>query len=89
MMTNTNISVNIERLVLDGISIPHHHRPLLQAAVEEELTRLLAAGGLSSSMMTGGAIPQMLARDIQLAGESDVSHLGQQIAQAVYSGIGR
>lgn len=84
-----NINVNIERLVLDGISIPHGQRPLLRAAVEEELTRLLAAGGLSSSMMMGGAVPYVPAGAIELSGESNITDLGRQVGRAVYGGLNR
>jgi hypothetical protein len=42
-----NISVHIERLVLDGLFVSHGQRPLLQAAVEAELTRLLTAATAS------------------------------------------
>ena len=85
-----NINVHIERLILDGLSIPHRQRPLLQAAVEAELAHLLAADGLASGLLAGGAVPRVPAGAIQLTGASDdPTHLGQQIAQAVYGGIGK
>jgi hypothetical protein len=84
-----NVNLHIERLILDGISIPHRQRPHLQAAVEMELTRLLAADGLAPNLLVGGAVPRVPAGAIQLTGESDPTYLGQQIAQAVYGGIGR
>ena len=83
-----NINVKIERLVLDGISVPHGQRPLLQAA-EEELARLLAADGLAPGLLAGNAVPYVPAGGIQLTGESDPTHLGQQIAQTVYRGLNR
>jgi hypothetical protein len=45
-----NINVNIERLVLEGVSVPPSQRPLLQAAVEAELAGLLTAEGLGSEL---------------------------------------
>ena len=84
-----NINVHIDRLILDGISISHYQRPLLQAAVEGELARLLAADGLATGLLAGGAMLHVPAGAIQLTGESDPANLGQQIAQAVYGGIGR
>ena len=84
-----NINVHIERLVLDGVSIPHSQRPILQAAVEAELARLLTANGLAHSWQMSGAVPNVPAEGIQLAGEGDPGHLGRQIAQSVYGGIGQ
>jgi len=83
-----NINVHIERLVLDGISISANQRPLLQAAIESELTRLLATNGLAPHLLSGGAMPHAPAGSMQLAADSKPTHLGQQIAQAVYGGIG-
>jgi len=34
MNDRPNIQIYIDRLILDGISVPHAQRPLLQAAVE-------------------------------------------------------
>jgi hypothetical protein len=83
-----NINVNIERLIFDGVSIPHAQRPLLQAAVEAELGRLLLKSGLASSLVEGGAVPSVNAGNIQLNNNSNYTQMGQQIAQAVYRGIG-
>ena len=83
-----NINVSIERLILDGLSLPHSQRPLVQAAVEAELARLLAADGLAPHLQRGGALPHIKGGNIQLTHHSDPNRLGQQIAQAVYGGIG-
>ncbi|MGH9836396.1 MAG: hypothetical protein ACREBD_03860 [Blastocatellia bacterium] len=82
------INISIERLILDGISIPHHQRPLLQSAVETELARLIEAGGISSNLMSGGATPGLEAGNMRLPGDGNPVQLGQRIAQAVYAGIG-
>jgi hypothetical protein len=84
-----NISLHIERLILDGIAVSPGEGPQLQAAVEVELARLLAEGGLSPALLGGGAVPSVRAGDIQLAGERDAVGLGRQIAGAAYEGIGR
>jgi hypothetical protein len=83
-----NINVNIERLILDGISVSHAQRPLLQAAVEAELGRLLAEGGLGTELRSGGAVPSVPATAIQLSPDGNPTQWGQQIAQSVYGGIG-
>lgn len=84
-----NINLHIERLVLDGIALERGHEPLLRAAVEAELARLLSTHGVAPGMMSGGAVPRLHAGDIQLSGESTSHQLGQQIARAVYGGIGK
>jgi hypothetical protein len=83
-----NININIERLILDGISIPHAQRPLLQAAVEAELGRLIAEGGVGESWRSGGAVPSVPVNPIQLAADGNYTQWGQQIARSVYGGIG-
>lgn len=83
-----NINVSIERLILEGIALPHSQRPIVQAAVETELARLLTADGLASLLMTGGTLPVIPGRSIQLSSDGNPGMLGQQIARAVYGGIG-
>ena len=84
-----NINLHIERLILDGLSLAHAERPALQSAVEAELARLLAEGGLSPTLEAGGARPSLPAGAVELAPGGDAAHLGAQIAQAVYQGMGR
>lgn len=88
-MNVRKINVHIDRLVLDGLSIPSHRQPLLRAAVETELGRLFAVNGLADHLRTNGAISHISASDIQLPEESSPGRLGQQIARAVYEGISR
>ena len=78
-----NINVHIERLILDGISMPHRERPLLQAAVEAELARLLAIDGVAPDLLTGDAIARMQGGGIQLTSEGGPGQLGRQIAQSL------
>lgn len=84
-----HINLHIERLVLDGISLLPNERPLLQTAVETELTRLLVSGGLSDALQSGGALCNVRTPGIQLATGGSPSRLGEQIAGAVYGGIGK
>jgi hypothetical protein len=79
-----NINVHIERLIMDGIPIPHRERPLLQAAVEAELARLLTNEGLAPHLLEGGAVPRLQGSNIQLAREGDSGQLGWQIAQSLH-----
>jgi hypothetical protein len=84
-----NINLHIERLVLDGVALSRGQESLLRAAVEAELTRLLSTHGVAQGLMSGGALPRLRAGEIQLSGESSAPQLGQQIARAVYGGLGR
>jgi hypothetical protein len=84
-----NITIHIERLILDGLPVATHQGPLVQAAVEAELARLVTADGLSPSLSGGGALASVRAGYLQLANDSNPNQLGQQIAQAVYGGIGQ
>ena len=84
-----NIDLHIERLILEGINLaPYEHRHL-QTAVEVELGRLLSAGGVNRELAGGIALPSLRAGDVQLGAGAGPVQLGQQIAQAVYGGIGR
>jgi hypothetical protein len=87
MNDRPNIQIYIDRLILDGISVPHSQRPLLQAAVEAELGRLLAEGGIGGEWRSGGAVPSLSTPAIQLSPDSNPTQWGHQIAQSVYRGI--
>jgi len=82
------ISVQIDRLVLEGIDVPYGQQPLLQQAFETELARLLAAGGPVPGLLSGGAVPSMPAEGIPLESENSATRLGVQIARSVYGGLG-
>jgi hypothetical protein len=82
-----NINVNIDRLILEGVSVPQAQRPLLQSSVEAELGRLLTEGGVGENWRSGGAVPSVSASPIQLAVDGNYTQWGQQIARSVYGGI--
>jgi hypothetical protein len=83
-----NLELHIDRLILDGISLSHAQRPLLQAAVEAELGRLLTKGGLGAEWRSSGAVPSVSTPAIQLSPDGNPTQWGHQIAQSVYQGIG-
>ena len=82
-----NINLHIERLVLEGVNIAPAQRYLLQSIVTNELTRMLASGGLSPSLVQGTSLSRISGEGIQLT-DNNSTHLGKQIAQSVYGGIG-
>jgi hypothetical protein len=84
-----NISLHIERLILDGLPVGHGQGSFVKAAVEAELARLLSANGLNQDFLSGGTIPSVKAESIQLKSDNNPSETGHRIAQAVYGGIGK
>ena len=79
-------NIHIERLILDGLSIPYHHQEKFRAAVETELGNLFT-NNLPENLMQCRALSGISAGDIQLTDESDPVVLGQQIGRAVYGGF--
>jgi hypothetical protein len=84
-----SITIHIDRLILDGMSVPHRQRPQLQAALEAELARLLDSGGLSIDLSTSGTLPAINGGEIHVQDGENPAQLGRRIAQAVYRGIGQ
>lgn len=82
-----DVTINIERLVLDGISITYQEQPLLQASIETELGRLIRDGGFGRGLNADCAMDSLSAGDIDLVDEKNHIDLGVQIARAVYSGL--
>ncbi len=81
-----NINIEIERLILEGVSIPRSQYPKLQAAIEAELGRLVTVNGLPGHLQGGGTIPKLPA-SLSLTNTSNPMQLGQEIAQAIYGGM--
>jgi hypothetical protein len=83
-----NISIHIERLILDGLPIAQRDRALVQTAVEEELVRLLVGGSLVVDLRTPGMLSRLTGSTLELTGDEEPRLLGKRIAQAIYGGIG-
>lgn len=83
-----NITLHIERMVLDGLNLKPGEREQVKAAVETELARLLTGGGLTAGLQLGGAMPSIRTDQMQIDVDANPSSLGQEIARAVYGGIG-
>jgi hypothetical protein len=82
-----NLTVHIERLVLDGVAVAPADRPLLQAALEAELGRLLAAGGPGRERWSPAAIPMRAAGPLRLPTDGAAGRLGAAIATAVHAAV--
>jgi hypothetical protein len=84
-MKPKNIELNIEELVLHGLSPGDRHR--IGEAVEQELTRLLADRGVPQSLERGGEIASVDGGAIEVATGSRAEAIGAQVARAVYGGL--
>jgi hypothetical protein len=87
-MKEQNITLHIERLILEGIYVSYSHRILVQSAIEGELARLLGSDGLAGELQSGAALRSVAGGDMQLSSDGNPHTLGRQIAHAVYQGIG-
>jgi hypothetical protein len=81
-----NVRLHIERLVLDGVPMPHRDRSRLLSAVESELARLFATRGVPHAAATGWATPAIDGGSIAPAAHA--ATFGRDVARAVYRGLG-
>lgn len=78
-----NVRLHIDRLVLEGVDVPH--RDALQLAVETELARLIGERGLGT-VQQSIAMPSV--RAPQINASSNSIRTGEAIAAAVHGAIG-
>jgi hypothetical protein len=83
-----SIHLHIERMVLEGVPLDGRQGPEVQASIERELARLLQGGGGTLPVSTSGRLAAVDGGAIRLAQSADASGLGEQIATAVYRGLG-
>jgi hypothetical protein len=81
------IVLDIERLVLDGVTATPAEAARISTAVERELTRLLGAAALPPRLAAGGAVASLPATHLDLAGKNTPEAIGKGIAQAVHGGL--
>lgn len=77
-----NVRVHIDRLVLDGIDLPHASRRAFRASLERALAEHIQA----ESFTSGIAVPSVAAPSIELT--SDAPKLGAAIGNSIATGIG-
>ncbi|SRR5712691_956134 len=85
---STNVSLHIERLVIDGVPLGAGQAAQLQEAVQRELLRLLQRDGVSPALQ-GGAIPALAAPNIEISAPLQPAEVGRQIARSVYASLNR
>lgn len=87
-MKATRVTLEIERLVLDGLSATPSEAARIRAAAEAELSRLLSSGSLPPSLLAGGAQASRAAPPIDLAPRDSPELIGHRIAQSVHLSLG-
>jgi hypothetical protein len=87
MNPGMNVELHIERLVLDGVDLPHGQRDALHDSVRTELARLLGEGGLAGSARRARAVDQVRAPSVRLTSDGTAAGLGRQVAGAIYDGL--
>lgn len=83
-----NVTVHIERLIVDAGVVEPRHASHLQAAVEQELHRLLSDGRLPATFLSSGSLPSLNGGSIQPGERAGAADVGRQVALAVHSGLG-
>lgn len=80
-----DVSLHIERLVLDGLPFTAVSAARLEREVQTELTRLLTEDGLTST--NAGATRSLAAPGFQFTEQRSPVDLGQKIARSVYDSL--
>jgi hypothetical protein len=81
-----NVTLHIERLVLDGFAYSLHERGLLQVALQQELRSLVDRGGLAN--LTGeGMTPALNAEAIPVSATTRPAQVGTMVANSVFNSL--
>jgi hypothetical protein len=80
------ITVEIERLILEGVPVGTRDAARIKAAVEGELTRMLASGALGREVRVSGAVARVAGEKMTLKKEAP-GRIGERIARSIYGGI--
>jgi hypothetical protein len=80
------VVIQIDRLVLEGISANAAERARIRTSVENELARLIGEQGAGDGLRSGGAVPSMPAPAFGYRRESPRG-TGEQIARSVYASL--
>ncbi len=81
-MSNNNIELNIDKLVLHGFSPGDRHR--IGAAVERQLTQMLTEQGMPATLSQGGDMPHINGGTFNAAPNAKADTIGSQVARSVY-----
>ncbi|OGB24077.1 MAG: hypothetical protein A3I66_11425 [Burkholderiales bacterium RIFCSPLOWO2_02_FULL_57_36] len=81
-----DVTLHIERVVIDGVPLTGAQAAQLRAALQGELTNLLERDG-AGFLLQGGAMPRSTAPAIQVFAPVRPAELGRQIARSVYASL--
>ena len=82
-----NITIHIDRLVLDGLPLERSAGSMVQAGLEKELARLLGDHGLQSGWQQGGAVAALSAPSIALGPSAKPFEIGEAVGQAIHHAV--
>jgi hypothetical protein len=82
----SNITLHIEHLILDGLPLSRNQGFDVQQALETELTRLLETGGLREGFNSTQEVPGIRS---SMNHSQHPNQIGQNVARAVYTQLGR
>ena len=80
------VSVNIQRLVVEGVPLSAGQAARLRVAVQHELKRLLQRDSLRG-VLHGTAVPALSAPAISMSLPFHPAQAGRQIARSVYGSL--
>lgn len=84
----TTIRIDIDRVVLEGLSTTAHDRDQIREAIEIELTRLVRERGLADAARSGGTTSYAQAPALD-SRDQPPRRTGEAIARSVYASLGR
>ena len=82
-----NITIHIERLVLDGLPVRSHDARFVQAAIEAELAQLFARRDAISGFQVTSAWSRSRGGSIQMSPDWGPAQIAGQIAGAIHLAI--
>ena len=84
-----NVTLDIDRLILDGINVPRGEESRLRATIESELARLFGEGASTTrARVISSAVVSLDGGAIRVASPLESEPLARQIATAVYGSLG-
>lgn len=78
----SDVSVRIERLILDGFNLTPQEQTVFRAALEAELTKRFTRGGFEPALT--GAMSSLPAQSIHLSQTHSPALLGERVGAAVF-----
>jgi hypothetical protein len=83
-----DVTIHIERLVLDGFAMNAAEAGRVRLAIELELARLFTEQGAPASLASIGSVPSMPAAGVQYAPQTSGADLGASVARSLYRSFG-